>query len=259
MNDYQKLIFAELIRTDNCSVEELSSLLGISNSTIRRQLTDMEQNGILIRMHGGAKLAIPIIYKLPYENRAAHANDAKRQIAAAAFSLISPNQVIGLSGGTTCTALARLFHIADDITVVTNAINIALEIQPQANRRIKVTGGLLNQNYELVGQQVSQSLQNVHLDIAFLGVSRINSEFGFLMSNEEEAVIGQSFMACADRTVILADHSKIGGSSFARLCSIKDVSLLITDNQVSAQDLNSLQKAGLKVLVASPDGEVSTQ
>lgn len=119
-----------------------------------------------------------------------------------------------------------------------------------------VTGGILNENsYELVGQQVTQSLQNVHLDIAFLGVSRINADFGFSMSDEPEAVIGRSFMACADRTVILADHTKIGGASFARLCAIKEVGLLITDNQVSPQDLDALQKAGLKVLVASLDGE----
>jgi DeoR family transcriptional regulator of aga operon len=257
MNEYQKIIFAELIRNESSDIERLAKLLDVSDSTVRRQLSDMEKNGIIVRIPGGAKLTTPITYKLLYENRAAQAIDAKRQIAAEAISLVSPNSVIGISGGTTCTWLARQLQLVEDLTVVTNAINVALEIHSQSSKRIVVTGGLLNQNsYELVGNQVTQSLQNVHLDIAFLGVSRIDADFGFSMSDEPEAVIGRSFMSCANRTVILADHTKIGGSSFARLCSINEINLLITDDHIPPEALESLQKAGLKVLVASPDSGI---
>jgi len=257
MNEYQRKIMAHLIQNESVGVKKLSSLLQISDSTTRRQLTFMEKKGMIVRMHGGARLANPITYELLYENRAAQALVAKRKIAAAALSLTSPDLVIGLSGGTTCTELARLLRTLERITVVTNAINVALEIQSQASRRIMVTGGLLNQNsYELVGNQVSQSLQNVHIDITFLGVSGISVEFGFSMHDEPEAVAGRAFMAAADRTIVLADSSKVGKSTFARLCAIKDVHLLITDDQIQPQQVNSLKGAGLEVLIATSENEL---
>ncbi len=257
MNEYQRKIMAHLIQKESVGVKQLSSLLQISDSTTRRQLTLMEKRGLVVRTHGGARLANPITYELLYENRAAQALVAKRKIAAAALSLIAPDLVIGISGGTTCTELARLLRTLERITVVTNAINAALEIQSQAGRRIMVTGGLLNQNsYELVGNQVSQSLQNFHIDITFLGVSAISAEFGFSMHDEPEAVAGRAFMTAADRTVVLADSTKVGKSTFARLCSIKDVSLLITDDQIQPQQLNGLKGAGLEVLIATSENEL---
>ena len=257
MNEYQRKIMALLIQNESVGVKELSRLLQISDSTTRRQLTLMEKRGLVVRTHGGARLANPITYELLYENRAAQALVAKRKIAAAALSYISPDLVIGLSGGTTCTELARLLRTQERLTVVTHAINIALEIQAQPERRVMVTGGLLNQNsYELVGSQVSQSLQNVHLDIAFVGVSGISAEFGFSMHDEPEAVAGRSFMAAADRTIVLADSTKIGKSTFARLCSIKDVHLMITDDQIDPRQAKLLRDAGLEILIASSQNEL---
>lgn len=258
MNDYQQKILANLLQNESMGVKKLSMLLMVSDSTIRRQLSIMAKKGLVVRTHGGARISSPITYDIAYGNRAAQEVVAKRQIAAAAMSLISPNLVVGLSGGTTCTELSRRLHSLDDITIVTNDINIALEIRSQARRRIMVTGGFLNQNsYELVGNQVFHSLQNVHIDIAFLGVSGISVDFGFSMSDEPEAVAGRAFITNADRTIILADHTKVGKSTFARLCAIKDVDILITDDQITTEQLRVLKDAGLKVLIAPCKNEPS--
>lgn len=260
MNDYQRTILTHLMKNDSMGVKNLSQMLMVSDSTIRRQLRLMEEKGLVVRTHGGARISSPIAYESPYENRAAQAVVAKRQIAAAAMSIITPNQVIGISGGSTCTELGRCLRVLEEITIVTNAVNIALEIQSQSRRRIMVTGGLLNQNsYELVGDQVSRSLQNVHMDIAFLGVSGISVEFGLSMSDEPEAVAGRAFIGAADKTVILADHTKVGRSTFARLCSFKDIHLLITDNQITPDQLNALRSRGLEVLIASPEDGLPKQ
>jgi DeoR family transcriptional regulator, aga operon transcriptional repressor len=259
MNEYQRKIIAQLIQNENMGVKELSKVLNVSDSTTRRQLTLLEEHGLVFRTHGGARMATPVTYESPFENRAAQAVEAKRIIAAAAMSLVSPGLVIGISGGSTCTEFARQLRTADAITVVTNAINVALEIKSQASRRIMVTGGLLSQySYELVGNQVSQSLQSVHMDIAFLGASGISVDFGFSMMDEPEAMVGQAFMSTADRVIVLADHTKIGKSTFARLCSIKDIDLLITDDQITPPQLESLQKAGLKVSIASSEAGLLT-
>lgn len=110
-------------------VIELSELLNVSPSTVRRELSIMEQNGLLVRTHGAARLPTPISYEAPYEKRAADQIEKKRRIAAAARRLIEPGSVIGIMGGTTCTELARQLRAIENVTVVTNALNIPLEMQ----------------------------------------------------------------------------------------------------------------------------------
>lgn len=247
----QMSILQHLTRHNSLEVAQLSKLLAVSPSTIRRELKAMEESGLLVRTHGMARLPTPIHYEFPYENRAAQQVAAKRKIAAAAKNLIQPGAVVGLSGGTTSTELARQLRAMEDITIVTNAVNIALELQGQLGKRVMVTGGLLNQNsYELVGYQVTQSLQNVHLDQAFLGASGIDLEFGFSMADEPEAVVARAFQAAADKVIMIADHTKIGKATFARFCALPEVDLLITDDGLSDEQRAALEETGLRVLIA---------
>jgi DeoR family transcriptional regulator of aga operon len=246
----QMKILQHLSRHDSLEVGRLSELLQVSPSTIRRDLRMMQESGLLKRSHGTAQLPTPIRYELPYENRAAQQIEAKRQIATAARQLIQNELVIGISGGTTCTELARQLRVMEHITVVTNAVNIALELQGQLGKRVIVTGGQLNQDsYELVGNLVGQSLQTMHLDLAFLGVSGVDPEFGFSVADEPEAVASRALMAAAAQTIVLADHSKIGKATFARLCRLAEVDLLITDDGLTPERLATLQEANLKVRV----------
>lgn len=260
MNEYQKHILSILTQRDYSTVQQLSEMLEVSPSTIRRQLSFMEKRGAIFRTHGGARISTPISYEVPYENRAAQSIEAKRLIATVALSLINPDIVIGLSGGTTCTELARQIRTLEKVTVVTNAVNIALEVQTQLGRRVMVTGGMLNQNsYELVGSQVSQTLQNVHIDICFLGASGIKVDFGFSMSDEPEAVAGRALIAASDQVVVIADHTKIGKSTFARLCPFREVDILITDDQIASDQLDLLITSGLKVMLAHSNDSAAYQ
>ncbi len=249
--DRQMKILQHLTRHDSLEVGQLSELLQVSPSTIRRELRVMQKSGLLKRTHGTAQLPTPIRYELPYENRAAQHVEAKRKIAATAKQLIKGEMVIGTSGGTTCTELARQLRAMENVTIVTNAVNIALELQGQLGKRVIVTGGLLNQDsYELVGQVVAQTLENMHLDLAFLGATGVDLSFGFSMADEPEAVASRAFMAAAGQTIILADHSKIGRVTFARLCRLTEVDLLITDDGITGDQQSALETAGLKVSVA---------
>ncbi|MCL4297408.1 MAG: DeoR/GlpR family DNA-binding transcription regulator [Anaerolineae bacterium] len=247
----QLKILQHLTQHNRLEVVRLSELLDVSPSTVRRDLRALQKSGLLQRTHGTAQIPTPIRYELPYENRAAQHVEAKRKIAAVARQLIEPELVIGLSGGSTCTELARQLRAMEHVTVVTNAVNIALELQGQLGKRVIVTGGLLNQDsYELVGNLVTQSLQNMHLNLAFLGASGVDLDFGFSMADEPETVASRAFMAAAEQTIILADHSKLGKTTFARLCPLREVDLLITDHGINHEQHLALQNAGLKVLVA---------
>jgi DeoR family transcriptional regulator of aga operon len=249
--DRQLKILQHLAVHDNVEVTDLGELLHVSSSTIRRELRAMEDNGLLVRTHGGAHLPSPIHYAIPYEKRAAQHVNEKRMIALAARKLVKPGTVIGIMGGTTCTELARVLRPLEHLTVVTNALNVALELQGPLSRRVVVTGGMLNQNsYELVGSQASQSLDSVHLDLAFLGVSGISLEYGFSMSDEPEAAVGRAFIAAADRAVVIADHSKIGQVTFARLCPLNSLGLLVTDKNTEPGQKKALEHVGLAVLIA---------
>lgn len=249
--DRQLRILEHLVRHDELEVAQLSELLQVSPSTVRRELTTMEKIGLLVRTHGAARLPTPIHYDSPYEKRAAQQIQAKRKIAAVAKKLIEPGMVVGISGGTTCTELGRQMRATERVTIVTNAVNVALELQGQLGKRVMITGGTLTEgSYELIGDQVVQSLQAVHLDLAFVGASGIDLGFGFSVSDEPEAVAGRALMASADRSVIVADHTKIGRATFARLCRLTEVNLLITDDQITLSQREALEAAGLDILVA---------
>jgi len=251
--DRQAKILQYLAEHDALEVNQLSARLEVSPSTVRRELRALQESGLLVRTHGAARRPAPLLYEPPFERRAAQQVAAKRKIAAAARRLIEPGAVVGLGGGSTCTELARQLRAVDNITVVTNAVNIALELQGQSARRVVLTGGLLTpSSYEMVGSLVATSLQYVHLNLVFVGVSGVDLGFGFSVSDEPEAVAGRAFMAAADRTIVIADHTKIGQATFARLCGLRDVHMLITDDGLTPEQRTALEQAGLQVLVAGP-------
>lgn len=250
-SDRQLKILHHITIHDRLEVLELSRLLNVSPSTIRRELRVMEASGLLIRTHGAAHLPAPVRYVTPYEKRAAEHVEEKRAVALAACQLVEPGMVVGIMGGTTCTEMARMMRLMEHLTIVTNALNVALELQGQQNKRVMVTGGMLNQNsYELVGSHATQSLQNVHLNIAFLGVSGISPKYGISMSDEPESAVGRAFIAVADRVVVIADHSKIGTTTFARLCPLREIDLLITDGKIAPAQKKAVEQAGLEVCLA---------
>ncbi|MEW5784021.1 MAG: DeoR/GlpR family DNA-binding transcription regulator [Bacillota bacterium] len=254
MNKHQKKIMNYLTEHTQTDVDTLSKKVALSSSTIRRQLSELQEKGLLVRTHGGAMLPNPIHYGSYFETRVTCQMEAKRMIASLAKKQLTPNLIIGISGGSTCTELARQLRALSGFTIVTNALNIAIEMQGPLSNRIIVTGGVLNQSsYELVGNQVAESLKNVSLDIAFLGCSGIDCAFGFSMFDEPEAVAGRAFMAASRKTIVLADHTKLSRTEFARLCPIEAVDMLITDEGVSDEQIRSLKKVNLEVLVASTD------
>jgi DeoR/GlpR family transcriptional regulator of sugar metabolism len=257
--DRRLRIIHQLIIRHEIEVDELSSLLHVSPSTIRRELRVMEKEGLLIRTHGAAHLRVPIDYDFPYADRAAKQLDEKRAIALAATRLITPGMVLALVGGTTCTALARMLRPLDELTVVTSAINVALELQGQSNKRVIVTGGTLNRNsYELVGSQAISSLENIHCEMAFLGASGMSAEYGLSMSDEPEAAVGRALIASAERAVVLADHTKLGKRGLVRVCPLNQVPLLITDAQAAPQQVEPLARAGLEVIIAElPSADIA--
>lgn len=231
--------------------------LGVSSATIRRDLDELTAQQMVVRTRGGA-VAHSVSYDLPLRYKTARHASEKQRIAAAAASLVPPHAVVGLTGGTTTTEVARALGTRTDLrsdsgpvefTIVTNALNIANELAVRSNLKIVTTGGVLRpQSYELIGPFATGVLNEVTLDIAFIGVDGIDPARGASTQHEGEALINRLMAEHANRVVAVADASKIGRRSFARICTIDRIETFITDTTATDEAVQPLIDAGVRVM-----------
>jgi DeoR family transcriptional regulator of aga operon len=248
----QELIYSIVLHKGEVRSPEIAEAARSSLATVRRDLAALERRGLIERTWGGAKVRSPINYLSNFDSEASHRADEKRAVSSAASGLVEPGMVVGVSGGTTCTELGRWLR-GKPVTVVTNAINVATELYNHARTRVVVTGGALNSySYELVGEAVTRSLEEYRLDICFLGCSGILPGFGFSMRDHLESAVARAFLSVSERSVVVADHSKIGKRTLARFATFAEIDCLITDSGVDQGDRERLAAAGLEMIIAEP-------
>jgi DeoR family transcriptional regulator, aga operon transcriptional repressor len=240
-------------------VEDAAKALGVSAATVRRDFDELAGQQMLTRIRGGA-VAQGVNYDLPLRYKTERHPSEKQRIGALAASMVRPGQVAGLNGGTTTTEVARALAIRADlsadgpfptVTVVTNALNIATELAVRQHIKIVTTGGVARpQSYELTGPLATGVLEQVTLDVAILGVDGIDAVAGATAHHEGEASINRLMGQRASRVIVVADSSKVGRRAFARICTIAEVEVLVTDTGIAAQDAARLEDAGVDVLTA---------
>ena len=240
-------------------VEEAAKALGVSAATVRRDFDELAGQQMLTRIRGGA-VAQGVTYDLPLRYKSEKHPSEKQRIAAVAAALVRPGQVVGLNGGTTTTEVARALATRADlssetpapaVTIVTNALNIATELAVRQHIKIVATGGVARpQSYELTGPLATGVLEQVVLDVAFLGVDGIDAAAGATAHHEGEASINQLMARQARKVIIVADSSKVGGRAFARICGLADIDVLVTDTGIAAEDMVVLRAAGVEVVTA---------
>lgn len=228
-------------------VAELCDDLNVSAATIRRDLELLEEQRLLARTHGGA-VTLGVLYELPLRYKSGRRLDEKRRIAKAAAELVADGVAVGLTGGTTCTEVARALVEHQRLTVVTNALNIASELAVRPNLKLVVTGGYARaESYELVGPLAEASLAALNLDIVFLGTDGIDAHAGLTTHHEVEAHTNLALIERARRVVVVADSTKIGAVAFARICPVDRVHELITDTEADPRAVTALREAGVAV------------
>ncbi|MBA5223907.1 MULTISPECIES: DeoR/GlpR family DNA-binding transcription regulator [Streptomyces] len=235
-------------------VTELSRLLKVSGATIRRDLQQLSRQNLLRRTHGGAVLGGAALRgagpELPVPHRSGHRRAEKQAIARAAAELVPEGAVVGMTGGTTVTEIARVLAARGRVTIVTNAVNIAAEMVPHKNVTLVVVGGSARtESYELVGPIAEKTLADHHTDVTFLGVDGVGADHGCTTHDQLEAATDRAFLASSDRTVVVADHSKIGRVTFAKICPLRDIDRLVTDAAAPAAVLADIMDAGVAVTV----------
>ena len=247
--DRLSAIIERLASDGAVDVADLVDRLGVSPATARRDLHLLEEQRMLSRTHGGA-VARDVLYELPLRYKAARHHVEKRRIAAEAATRVVDGAVIGLTGGTTTTEVARSILDRRGITVVTNALNIAGELAIRADLKLVVTGGTArSESYELVGPVAEQALERLNLDIAFVGVDGIAVDAGLTTHHEVEAHTNRTMIERARWVVVVTDSSKLGRVAFAQICRLWDVHELITDEGVSPAMVRDIRDAGISVAV----------
>lgn len=233
------------------SVQELSDLLEISPSTVRRDLVSVGTHRFINRTHNGVTLSTAIKYRNLCVNRIAVDAREVRSIALRAAEMVHPGDVIGLSGGELCTYLAFLLRLKEDLTVVTNAINVAIELGCLPGIQVRLTGGRLNPgSFELIGKGLEPSLDGVHIQKFFLGTDGLSLNYGVTAHDEAEATASRDIMAHTAANIVLADSRKFKKTSFAQVAPLSVFQTVITTELVPQSLLAEFQTAGVETIIA---------
>ncbi|MBT3152591.1 DeoR/GlpR transcriptional regulator [Streptomyces sp. CHD11] len=252
-----KTLLELLVERGRLDVEEAAAELAVSAATIRRDLDQLAEQQMLVRTRGGA-VVHGVSYELPLRYKTARHASEKQRVAKAVADLVVPGEAVGLTGGTTTTEVARALAVRADLTsgspaltVVTNALNIANELAVRPQFKIVLTGGVARaQSYELVGPLADGVLRQITLDVAVLGVVAFDAEHGAAAHDEAEAAVNRLLCERAERVIVAADSSKLGGRAFARICATESVGTLVTDSAVTPETVRRFEETGLRVVVA---------
>lgn len=242
-------------------VAELSSAFGVTTVTARADLDALERRGEIRRVHGGAvPVASPLAAERParepsFEEALAASIEPKRRIGEHAASLVRSGQSIILDVGTTTLQIARALRARDDLddlTVFTNGLSIALELEPEIPRfAVVVTGGTLRpKQHSLVHPLAGSMLDEVHVDLAFIGCNGVDPVHGVTNANLPEAAVKSLMLRAAARSIIVADGSKLGEVHLGRIAPIDAFDELVTDVAAPPQLVAELEVAGLTVHLA---------
>lgn len=238
------------------TVDELVDRFAASPATTRRDLDSLAEQRLLTRTHGGA-VAQSVAYELPIRYKSHLRTEEKASIARAASALVLPGAVVGLSGGTTTTAIAAALAARDDtadnpLTIVTNAVNIAAQLATRPDIKVVVTGGVIHsRSYELVGPFAEQLLAGITLDIAFIGVNGMDATAGATADDEREAMVNRRMAQRARQAIIVSDSTKLGTTAFVSVGGHELFPTLLTDSGIAPAQRADLEDAGYKIIVAS--------
>ncbi len=244
-----------LLRQGNTSVDQLAVLLGASAASVRRDLTRLEQHGLVHRTHGGAKLAgqtqyEPFRFDSSFQEREGRFTEEKRRIGLAAAELIREHETVGFTAGTTTTQVARCIRHRSGIHIITNAVNIGMELSNQAALNVTLTGGTMRWAgaFSLTGPAAMETLNGVFLDKAFIGACGVDMLRGATTIEPDEAAVFRSMARQAKQVIVVADSSKIAMVSPALICAVTDIDILITDSGIAPDALAGFKANGVQVL-----------
>jgi DeoR/GlpR family transcriptional regulator of sugar metabolism len=220
--------------------------------TVRRDLEVLAGRGALVRLHGRAVAPVPRSYEPPFDVRAGVAPQAKVVIGRVAAGLIEEGETIILDSGTTTLEVARALRGRRNLTVLTPSLRFANTLEQEPGIRLMLSGGIVRPGeLSLTGDLAVRALDDLRFDTAVMGVGGIDPSAGVTEYNLEDARVKRAEVAAARRVIVAADASKLGRVAFARVCSLEEVDVLVTDSAAPPELVAAIEEAGVEVRIAS--------
>lgn len=230
-------------------VDELSDKFSVTSVTIRNDLDFLEKKGILHRTHGGALLRKNVYEDPTLEEKQKLHSKEKQRIGQRAAEMIENGDSILLDSGTTSLEIARRIDDKKNLTIMTNAIKIALDLASKEEMTVMLTGGTMrSESYSLVGPDAETVIRNYYFDKLFLGVDGLDMELGLTTPNPMEAQLNRLMVERAREVIAVTDSSKLGRQSFSFICELEAIGTIITDTKISSAYEKSLRKKDINVI-----------
>jgi len=232
-------------------VNDLSKLFNVSEVTVRNDLDQLEEKGLLIRTRGGGIKTQRVKIDYQFNNESKLHSLEKQAIGKKAAELISENDTIVIDSGSTTQEVAHNLLQFNNLTIITNALNIVSQFVNKPNIKVIILGGILkHSSISLVGSIAEESIQKFYCDKLFLGVNGIDSKYGISTTNIEDAHLNKMMMNISKEVIVVTDSSKFLKRSFATIAPVSEVDIVITDSNIPEQELNNLQNAGVRTIIA---------
>lgn len=230
-------------------VNDLAQAIGASPSTVRRDLREMDEQGLLVRVHGGASLVDSPPEGAHVTRQHEHAAE-KRRIGATAAAMVADHSTILITGGTTTEAMLGFLTGRKGLTVVTNALNVAMQLSQTPDITVVVLGGVLRAGeLSLLGPRTEHALEEFRISTAFAGVYGIDYKVGLTGAFVQEASTDRRLLEGVDSLIVLADSSKFMQHGPVRMAKVSQISTLITDTGAPVDHVRALSQAGVDVRV----------
>lgn len=235
------------------TVAELCARFEVSPATMRSDLRDLEQDGLLVRTHGGATVKEKARFELEAREKGGQHSPEKRAVAQRALERIEDGDTIVLDSGSTTFQLATLLGARSDITVVTNDLIIAQLLEEHPSATVHLIGGVVRKRFHCtVGSRAEQFLHGLKVDKAFMAANSFSVESGATTPDLQHAEIKRQMIAIATKVFLLVDSSKVGKSSFAQFAPADAIDCLIVD-AIDAKQVRVLEELGVELLLAPKD------
>jgi DeoR/GlpR family transcriptional regulator of sugar metabolism len=242
----------ELIREDgHAKVMDLSRIFKVTEVTIRQDLEYLEKEGFIVREHGGAFLKNIDLNVRNFSLQNQENINEKMMIAHKAVEYIHDGEAIILDSGSTTTEIAKLLSGYNNLTVITNALNIALILGAQPGITVVVTGGEFKApTLSLTGQKAADFFQNLHVDKLFLATAGIALKSGLTYPGISDICVKRAMIESANEIYLVADSTKIGKNAFASLGALSLINYLITDSKIKKEDVDWLKNYDVQFIIA---------
>lgn len=252
--DQRRHKMLDLIKNEGkVTVMQLLETFQCSDATARRDLELLEKSGSIIRTLGGAmhEGALSSSHEVSFNEKRYLLSEEKKAIANRAASLVEEGDIIGLTGGSTTFLIAKALKNKTNITVVTNAVNIAVELADNEKIQVVVTGGVMrNKSFELCGPLAEKTVDGLNISKMFLGIDGISLQHGLTTYSESEAQINKLLMKNSLQTFAVFDHTKFGKASLFNVCPLSSVHGLITDWGLEQGDRALIQTIETHLFIA---------